>query len=112
MDLTEPLKFEQQQITKLSQAIRKGARRSNPVRMWYLSEEKGECFACVLGAAALGCGYTHTMHKDAMGGREPVIAYIQKELGVPREVLLKAEYEWTTGSSREAIADRLESMGY
>lgn len=108
MDQSEVLRFEQQkQIMKLSQAIREGAKLTRPTKSMYLNNV-GE--ACILGAAALGSGYTYTMHA---GGREPVVTHLCKTLQVSSDVLKRIEGRWSYSSmTREQIADELERLGY
>jgi hypothetical protein len=97
MDESEVLRFEQQkQITKLSQAIREGAK-LRPFQC------KGNYFdgaaSCAIGAArdALGCDSTLELRVT-----------LRVSDNVIGEVIM-----WNdSGMTREAIADKLEAMGF
>ena len=52
---------------KLSDAIRKGSLESIARQGSYIEYEENECFACVLGAAALGCGVVVRADVPGMG---------------------------------------------
>lgn len=111
MDESEVLRFEQQkQITKLSQAIREGAKLRPKGTTYFFSGGK----SCAMGAMAEGLGIRYIE-----GGGFPHMPNWFAQLRMPACM----EYERAYGLSiwqdndrsditREAIADKLEALGY
>ena len=106
MDQSEILKFEQQQqITKLSQAIRIGAKLRPQTHLW--SDGVG---SCALTAAAEATGYDYG---DGFGHYSFTIhPHLRKQFPSVPETVLEKVSEWNCSMSRERVADRLEAMGY
>jgi len=111
-DQSEILKWEQQQeqITKLSEAIRIGSRTSVQLRCKGYVDHKGR--TCAYGAAAIGFGAVgwkaihnkaHELHKT---GALSAIAFRHVHgFGI-------AEANDYRGWTREEIADELEKLGF
>ena len=115
MDITEPLKFEQQfegqfelqRITTLSQAIREGAK--------HVAEKVWSHNGCVL---AMAC-HTYTGKRLAENvayqigeGPNTYQQFIADKSGVPALVVRDAEWKHMRGTPALTIADELEAMGY
>jgi hypothetical protein len=106
MDESEVLRFEQQtKQLKLSEAMRLGAK-IRPQAFGMLWMGGG---SCALGAAAEGAGFIYG--EDI--SRIDFWAALQ-QVRKPPEFLESKLIAWNDdeGMSREAIADRLEAMGY
>ena len=100
MDESEVLKFEQQQrITKLSQAIREGAK-LRPQCIGYGDYDGALCAIQAAQLAVLG--------RITSGPGRWAADYF----GVPVVTVIDCYIDNDLGMTREAIADRLEAIGY
>ena len=108
-DQSEVLKFEQQQrITKLSQAIRRGHEMIGEDHRGFLACGSG----CAIGAAWVGSGraaadFYKTFYRGDDGPRQ-----IADELGISVELFNAVSFKHYQGMPRLAIAEWLETMGY
>lgn len=107
LDHSEVLKFEQQQqITKVSQAIRIGAKIRPQCRGTFFRDGG----SCAMGAMAEAMGVPY-------GSELPLMA-VAYALWVPATIAFAQKVRMTlpvandTGWTREQIADKLEELGY
>ena len=105
MDMIEPLKFwQQKKITKLSEAIRRGAK---------LRPQCRGAFFANGGSCAFGAAYeaiTGTTLKSGSSDGSPLLGIVPGYISVVRGMVLDMNDHKLM--SREAIADKLEAMGY
>ena len=100
--------LEQQQITKLSQAIRRGHEMIGEDHRGFLACGSG----CAIGAAWVGSGraaadFYKTFYRGDDGPRQ-----IADELGISVELFNDVSFKHYEGMPRLAIAEWLETMGY
>jgi hypothetical protein len=112
MDQSEVLRFEQQQqITRLSQAIREGAKLRPQCKKFVFAHGK----SCAIGAWLEGLGYPYKegAHLSYLLALPPSIedAFASADSAYRQKYRLWIWQDNDQGRSRESIADRLESIG-
>ena len=106
MDQSEVLKFEQQQqITKLSQAIRRGHEMIGEASNFFLSD----CEGCAIGAAWVGIGLS--LNDFCAAWRRGSEEAIAEGLGITVDLFLEVSRMHQSGMPRLQIADWLDNGG-
>jgi hypothetical protein len=96
--------LEHKQITKLSQAIRKGAAKLRDDRTSYLT---GNGCGCAIAMAGVGYGL-----KDEFCGWRKLFAFVEEKSGHDYTILQKVEaLHCSCGMTGLQIADQLEAEG-
>jgi hypothetical protein len=98
---------EGQQVTKLSQAIRRGHSMIAENRECYLITGEG----CALGALWVGMGRTEREWQTLRDREHCGFALFARELGIPRSLASEISSRHYLGASRLEIADWLETQG-
>ena len=100
--------LEQQQITKLSQAIRRGHEMIEENRAGFLACGSG----CAIGAAWVGSGRAEADFYETFARSNDGPQNIADELGISVELFNTVSNKHSLGMPRLAIAEWLEAMGY
>ena len=105
MDESVVKHLEQQQITKLAQAIRRGHDMINEATGYYLLDSSG----CAIGAAWVGMGLSQDDFSVAWARDEKKA--IAKELGITFDLFLRISSMHQAGMPRLQIANWLDNGG-